>query len=134
MQYATEIYEPYLIPFLLSSDTPITEAPVIEDGAKYHAGKPNREVTSAFKVQKLLLPANSPDLNPIENAWHILKVRLRKRFTQNRWERPESEDALWKMMEEEWDNIDQVILDRLVDGLPRRVEAIIAVNGNHVKW
>ena len=37
-------------------------------------------------------------------------------------------------MEEEWDNIDQVILDRLVDGLLRRVEAIIAVNGNHVKW
>ena len=73
-QYATEIYEPYLIPFLLSSDTPITETPVIEDGAKYHTGKPNREVTAAYKVQKLPLPANSPDLNHIENAWHILKV------------------------------------------------------------
>lgn len=59
---------------------------------------------------------------------------MRKRFTQNRWARPESEDALWKMMEEEWDTIDQEILDRLVDGLPWRVEAIIAVNGNHVKW
>ena len=101
-QYATEIYDHYLIPFLLSSDTHITEIPVIEDGAKYHAGKPNREVTAAYKVQKLPLPGNSPDLNPIENAWHILKVKLQKRFTQNRWERPESEDALWKIMKEEW--------------------------------
>ena len=67
-QYATEIYERYLIPFLLSSDTSITETPVIEDGVKYHASKSNQEVISAFKDQKPLLPADSPDVNLIENA------------------------------------------------------------------
>ncbi|RPA98405.1 hypothetical protein L873DRAFT_1808416 [Choiromyces venosus 120613-1] len=70
----------------------------------------------------------------MENAWHILKARLCKRFTKNKWERPSSEDELWKVMEEEWDAIDQEVLDKLAEGMPRRVEAIIAVNGNHVKW
>ncbi|RPB02005.1 hypothetical protein L873DRAFT_1802863 [Choiromyces venosus 120613-1] len=123
----------YLITFLLSSNTPISNIWVIEDNAKYHLTGLNQAITSTFKVQKLLLLANSPDLNPMENVWHILKAQLCKRFTKNKWERPSSEDELWKVMEEEWDAIDQEVLDKLAEGMPRRVEAIIAVNGNHVK-
>ncbi|RPB03923.1 hypothetical protein L873DRAFT_1656109, partial [Choiromyces venosus 120613-1] len=111
----------YLIPFLLSSNTPISDICVIEDNAKYHL----TAITSAFKVQKLPLPANSQDLNHMENAWHILKAWLHKRFTKNKWERPSSKDEQWKVMEEEWDAINQEVLDKLAEGMPRRVEAII---------
>ncbi|PWW72884.1 hypothetical protein C7212DRAFT_220514, partial [Tuber magnatum] len=107
---------------------------ILEDRAKYHLAGLNKAITSTFNIQKLPIPANSRHLNHIENVWHILKIRLHKRFTQNRWERPASDGELWKVMEKEWDAIDQQTLDKLVDSLPCRVEAIIAVNGNHTKW
>ncbi|RPB00642.1 hypothetical protein L873DRAFT_1679622, partial [Choiromyces venosus 120613-1] len=129
-----EIYDQYLIPFLFSLNFPIEEIRVLEDNVRYHSTGHNQVVTSTFNIQKLPLPANSPDLNPIENAWHILKVRLWKRFTQNTWKRPSSEDELWAVMEEEWEAIDQEILDRLVDSMAGRVEAVVAVRGNHIKW
>jgi len=131
-QYATEIYDSHLIPFLFSLDKPIKRLRVIEDGAKYHQAGLNREISSAFGIQKLPLPANSPDLSPIENVWHIFKQRLRKRFSKI--ERPHSEDQLWEMMEAEWDAIDQEVIDRLIDSMPSRVQAIVNAGGSHIKW
>ncbi|RPA93848.1 hypothetical protein L873DRAFT_1703709, partial [Choiromyces venosus 120613-1] len=66
----TEIYDTYIIPFLLSSNTPIQVSNiwVIEDNTKYHLTGLNQAITFAFKVQKLPLPAHSPDLNPMENV------------------------------------------------------------------
>jgi len=131
--YATEIYDFHLIPFLFSLDQPIKKLKVVEDNAKYHLACPNREISSAFGVQKLPLPANSPDLNPIENVWHIFKQRLRKRFSKNVDDRPHSEDELWAIMEEEWDAMDQRMIDRLIDSMPSRVQAIITSEGSHIK-
>jgi len=77
-QYATEICESHLIPFLHSLDRPISRLKVLDDNAPYHQAAANRQVTSAYGIQKLPLPASSPDLNPIENVWHIFKQRLRR--------------------------------------------------------
>jgi len=105
-QYATEIYESHLISFLHSLDRPISRLNVLDDNALYHqaalaAQAANRQVSSAYGIQKLPLLASSPDLNPIENVWHIFKQRLQRRLSKNVNERPHSEDELWAVMEEE---------------------------------
>ena len=81
-QYATELYEPYLIPFLFSLELPIEEILVMDDNVGYHRAGLNKVISSAFRITKYPLPSFSPDLNPIENAWHLLKPRLQKRFTR----------------------------------------------------
>jgi len=78
-QYATEVYEPYLIPFLFSLDIHIKEILVLDDNVGYHWAT----LTSTYRITKYPLRAFCPDLNPIENAWHILKSRLRKGFTRS---------------------------------------------------
>lgn len=152
-QYATEIYDEYLIPFLLSLNTPLSKVRVVEDNAKFHlAGlnkiitevnlyyiqtiflpKLNKILSQVYGVRKLPLPSNSPDLNPIENVWHILKSRLRKRFAKGE-KRPHSEDELWEALVEEWERLDQDTLNKLVDSMPNRLEEVIKANGSHTKW
>jgi len=133
-QYAAEIYDSHLIPFLFSLNKPIRRLQVMEDNAKWHRARPNKEISLAFGVQKVPLPACSPDLNPIENVWHIFKQRLRKRFSENMDKWPHSEDELWEVMEEEREAIDQAKIDSLVDSMPLRLQAIIDAGGSHIKW
>jgi len=62
-QYAHEINEPFLIPYLLSLDIPLEQLQIGEDNATPHKGAPNRVLTAAYGTRRLYLPANSPDLN-----------------------------------------------------------------------
>jgi len=51
-----------------------------QDNAPCHVSKDSRSWFSTNNIPLLNSPANSPDLNPIENAWAYLEKRLRKRF------------------------------------------------------
>ena len=79
---------------------------------------------SEFVVEELDRPAQSPDLNPIEHLWDELQQRLLARHS-----RPTSVPDLTNVLLEEWSNIPIDTLLNLVDGLPRRVEAVIAAKG-----
>ena len=69
-------------------------------------------------------PAQSPDLNPIEHLWAILKRRL------NQYDRPPSGMLeLWERIEVEWDKIDKDICQNLVRSMPKRIKAVIKAKG-----
>ncbi|UYV77921.1 Transposase [Cordylochernes scorpioides] len=68
-------------------------------------------------------PPYSPDLSPIEHVWDIIGRRL------HALPQPRSEDELWQMVEREWRAIPQDAIRTLIDSLPRRVAACIAVRG-----
>ena len=65
-----------------------------------------------------------PDLNLIEHLWDEIERRLRARPSC-----PTSVPDLTNALLEEWSNIPIDTLLNLVDGLPRRVEAVIAAKG-----
>jgi len=82
---------------------------ISEDNSGYYKCPLNHALPAVYDTWTLSLPANSPDLNPIENAWHLLKGQLWKRFTLVE-DRPHTEEKLWTAMEEEWEVIDQIKL------------------------
>ena len=72
-------------------------------------------------------PAQSPDLNPIENLWSYLDWKLKNR-------KPSNEAELFKCLQEAWEAIPTDYLMRLVDSMPRRCEAVIEAKGHSTKY
>lgn len=65
-------------------------------------------------------PPQSPDVNPIENLWSYLKVRLAKDFDSP----PSNLNALWERVQQTWYNIPNGYCKKLAKGMPRRVAAV----------
>uniref|UniRef100_A0A034VZC4 Transposable element Tc1 transposase n=1 Tax=Bactrocera dorsalis TaxID=27457 RepID=A0A034VZC4_BACDO len=72
-------------------------------------------------------PPQSPDLNPIEHLWEELERRVRKRAVCNKME-------LKQALLEEWHKITQQTTQKLVNSMPRRLEAVIKQNGLPTKY
>uniref|UniRef100_A0AAR2ITL0 Transposase Tc1-like domain-containing protein n=1 Tax=Pygocentrus nattereri TaxID=42514 RepID=A0AAR2ITL0_PYGNA len=70
-----------------------------------------------FKV--LEWPSQSPDLNPIENLWRELKVRVACR-------QPQNITALEEICMEEWANITATVCANLVKTYTKRLTSVIA--------
>jgi len=71
-----------------------------EDLAPCHAAKASRAVKQRLGLRVFPWVGQSPDLNPIENAWEDLEGRLRSRPTA-----PKNKDELFAALSEEWDAI-----------------------------
>jgi len=69
-------------------------------------------------------PSQSPDLNPIEHLWSELERQIR-RCPKNMKNFNELESAL----QEEWSKITNDVLMKLIESMPRRIEAVIENNG-----
>ncbi|UYV80324.1 hypothetical protein LAZ67_18002397 [Cordylochernes scorpioides] len=92
-----------------------------QDNARPHTARISQQALQ--DVQMLPWPPYSPDLSPIEHVWDIIGRRL------HALPQPRSEDELWQMVEREWIAIPQDAIRTLIDSLPRRVAACIAVRG-----
>jgi hypothetical protein len=89
-----------------------------------------QEYKDANNIQNLVHPAQSPDLNPIEGIWAIIKQRLRRRIF-------DSEEEMKEALQEEWDRITiEEIRHRIAD-MPRRCAELMRSNGGPIrgnKW
>lgn len=72
-------------------------------------------------------PAQSPDLNPIENLWSFVDRQCRHRT-------PKTKQELFTIIEDAWKNIPLTMLETLVDSMPDRCKAVIANNGWPTKY
>jgi len=79
---------------------------------------------------KLNWPPKSPDMNPIENVWHMLKLRLKRRFHNKK---PRTVDEVMKVAGEEWEGLDWDRIYRMIDGMPRRIKTLIEKEGARTK-
>jgi transposase len=51
---------------------------IIMDNATFHKSKKTKELIESVGCRLLFQPAYSPDLNPIEQQWAVLKAKFRK--------------------------------------------------------
>jgi DDE superfamily endonuclease len=92
-----------------------TQKILMEDGASQHTAKQHHESNG---VHKMIWPANSPDLNPIENIWRLLKHNVDKRF-------PHTNSEVRRCAEEEWARLQSADFVKYIGNMRERCQAVI---------
>lgn len=98
-----------------------------QDNDPKHTAKHTKAWFRDENVTVLDWPSSSPDLNPIENIWGLLKDHLNKNC-------PRDLDALKAECINFWNNLTHDQLQIFVESMPRRLNACLAVQGAVTKY
>jgi transposase len=81
-------------------------------------------------------PPYSPDLNPIENLWAIMKQEIYKLHPEleHANDSENTRQLLTQAAKEAWHAIENRVLYKLSVNMPKRVEAVIAAQGWYTKY
>ena len=102
----------------------------MQDNAPSHAAKATAQFLArkGFPENKIMSwPASSPDINPLENLWAILKREL---YTGGR--QYKSKADLWAAIQRETKKIKPHTIKALTDSMDSRLVKIIELKGNHI--
>ncbi|GFU05687.1 transposable element Tcb2 transposase [Trichonephila clavipes] len=101
----------------------------MDDNATCHRTLAVQHCLDSEGIQRLVWPARSPDLNPIENVWNALGRQVAGRNYP-----PTNKNTLIRALTEEWDKLPQQLLDNVVQSMVRRVECCITLHGGHIPY
>ncbi len=96
------------------------------DNDPKHTSKTTVGFLKKNRVKVIQWPSMSPDLNPIEHLWGILKRQVEHHS-------PSSIQSLKEVILEEWKKIDLAKCRQFVHSMPRRLGAVIKNHGGHTK-
>jgi len=100
---------------------------LLQDGDRAHTARATAEWLAARNPPVTVLegwPANSPDINVVENVWAPLKDRIAAR-------QPKSKEQLIKFARQEWAKLGPDDFRKLIDSMSRRLSL---VRGGPIKY
>jgi hypothetical protein len=98
-----------------------------QDNSPIHTSQIMRNHFDSQGITVLDWPSKSPDLNPIENLWSFLKLRVRKRV-------PINIEMLTSYILEEWTSISDEYVQNLCASMPSRLDQCIKARGGLTKY
>lgn len=123
-RYRDEILRPIVVPYVRRHAVTFQQ-----DNARPHVAAVCRDFLQAENVDVMIWPAYSPDLSPIEHLWDALDRRVRQRLPA-----PANIGELRLALTEEWQNIPQATIDRLIGSMRRRCVAVQQADGGHTRY
>ena len=124
------LYEAFLPTILQPGDI------FMQDNASVHTARITRAILQSMGVSTMIWPPYSPDLNPIENLWSLMKAEIYKLYPDLE-QADDTEETLYYLIEaakEAWHEIDSTILYNLSVTMPHRVQAVIDADGWYTKY
>ncbi|KAK4290146.1 hypothetical protein Pmani_002538 [Petrolisthes manimaculis] len=99
----------------------------LHDGAPPHKCKNVNQWLRENNIPEIEWPGNSPDLNPIENVWSLMKNELKGKDTSTVIHLKETVLQLWR-------GIDSSYFEKIASSMPRRIQAVINAHGDNTKY
>jgi len=132
-----DILQNNLLPYLdMLTNEGISDTIFQQDNASCHISKKTRDwfdkVTTEYGFSVMDWPPNSPDMNLIENLWAHIKIELYKRYPDTATLRGPPHIIRANLRErllEVWWEIGEDVLNRLVDSMVDRIQALIDAKG-----
>ena len=101
----------------------------MQDNAPCHKSRKVMDFMEENNIETMEWPPQSPDMNPIENLWAIIKIRRQKKFGV-----PNTKQDLIEQIFEIWDEIDINLLQNLSESFLRRIEMVKTNLGRQTKY
>jgi hypothetical protein len=123
--FVDQVYDGSLLEFMEEFVDPV----LMEDGAPVHRSNAPKEWREHHSLQKMVWPAQSPDMNPIENLWMQMKNKVSKKHTPNM-----TLENFTKSIQEAWEEITIEEIDKLIMSMPTRIKTLVKQKGKSTRW
>ena len=124
-----ELMEEAMLDFWMEQSEERGYVVIQEDNAPIHTCKMANQWRESRGIDSLRWPPNSPDLNPIEHVWYLIKGVIQM-VDPRPMTIPSLRDAIMKA----WNEYDQNIMDRLIESMPTRIEEVIKAKGGNTRY
>jgi transposase len=103
---------------------------LMQDHAPGHAAKFTINELKSREINLIFWPPFSPDLNPIETVWDIMKDWIQDNYLDDKL----SYKVLRQAVIEAWEAVGEREFKDLLASMTERCQAVIAANGLHTKF
>lgn len=117
----TQILDKTLVPFI--EDVYPTSHKFMADNDPKHTSRHAQRYLEEKQINWWRTPAESPDLNPIENMWHELKEYIRREV------KPKTKEELIDGIEAFWSTVDIDKCRKYIRHLRKVIPKVIEVQG-----
>ena len=101
----------------------------MQDNAPCHTARLVKDFLAQENVPVLPWPAQSPDLNPIENLWALIKRKLASEFST-----PKTRSELISNVETICNGISPELCQNLSDSMTNRLKEVLQNKGNSTSY
>ncbi len=99
------------------------------DNAPPHRARITAEFLKSKEISVLKWPAQSPDLNPIENIWGIMSKEVYKEGKSYL-----NCDDLWEAVQTAFNNLDPEVLKKVYESMPSRLIKVLESAGRRINY
>lgn len=101
----------------------------MHDNAPCHKATAVTNFLEQNQIPTLEWPAQSPDLNPIENVWSFIKRRRQKRFGM-----PTNRQDLIDQVFQIWDELTVADVENTIDSMENRLNEVVKMGGRSTRY